>query len=370
MREALRLAARARGRTHPNPMVGALVVRGGRIVGQGYHRKAGGPHAEVLALQAAGSLAHGGTLYVSLEPCCHFGRTPPCTEAILSAGIREAVIGMRDPNPLVSGGGIRALRRAGVRVRTGLLEEECRRLNEDFCHYIRTGRPFVILKSALSLDGKIATSSGESRWISSPQSRSHTHRLRERADAILVGIGTILADDPSLTARPPGGRARDPLRVILDSRLKIPLTAKILNVHSKADTILATTRHSSPRRRAEVAAKGVEVLVLREVQEGVSLKDLLRVLGRRGIVSLLIEGGAKVSGEALRAGVVNKVIYYLAPILIGGERAPGAIGGEGVHRLADAYRLRDVRTSRLGPDLLVEGYVDGGGRPRRVYGDH
>ncbi len=370
MRQALRLAAQAKGRTHPNPMVGALVVKGGRIVGQGYHRKAGGPHAELLALRAARSRAKGAALYVSLEPCCHVGRTPSCTDAILSAGVREVVVGMRDPNPLVFGRGIRALRRAGLKVRTGLLEEECRRLNEDFCHHIQTGRPLVILKSALSLDGKTATVSGESRWISSPASRAHTHRLRERVDAILVGIGTVLADNPSLTARPSGGKGRDPLRIILDSRLKIPLTAKALNVRSQADTILATTRRSNPKRRADVAAKGAEVLVLREVREGVSLPHLLSVLGRRGIVSLLIEGGGRVSAGALRAGVVNKVIYYLAPMLIGGQQAPGAIGGEGVQRLDDAFRLRDVRTSRLGPDLLVEAYIDGRGRSRRVYRNH
>lgn len=361
MQEALDLAARAGWRTHPNPRVGAVLVRGNRVVGRGYHQRPGGPHAEVLALREAGARARGATLYVTLEPCCHFGRTPPCTDAVLSAGVSRVVAAMRDPHPAVAGRGFRVLRSGKVRVEVGLLGEEARRLNEAFCRRVRDGRPWVILKSAVTLDGKIATASGDSRWISSLESRAHAHRLRDQVDAILVGIGTVLADDPRLTARPGGRKGRDPARVILDGGLRIPLKAKALNDPSAARIIVATTAKANPRRVEALRGRGVEVWPLPSREGRVCLGPLLSELARREITTLLVEGGGEVAGSFLREGYVDRVAFYVAPLLVGGEDAPGPLRGRGAARLADAWDLAGVSVTRLGPDFLVEGYV----RPRR-----
>ena len=356
MKNALELAARARGRTSPNPMVGAVVVKEGQVVGRGYHQRAGTPHAEVHALREAGEKARGATLYVTLEPCCHHGRTGPCTEAVIGAGIRRVVLAMTDPNPLVSGGGVKKLRDAGIEVATGVLEEDARVLNEVFIKYITTGLPFIVAKAAVSLDGKIATRSGKSKWITGPEARAYGHQLRDWYDAILVGIGTVLADDPSLTARPAGGRGRDPVRVVLDSQARLPLQARVLNQDSRAPTVLAVTGRASPARVDALRQAGAEVLVVNEGPR-VDLAELVRALGQRGITSVLLEGGAGVHGSALSAGMVDKVAWFVAPKIIGGREAPGPVGGPGVEDPSEAAELERVRVSRLGADIYIEGYV-------------
>jgi len=356
MKIALELAARARGRTSPNPMVGAVVVKDDHIVGQGYHIRAGTPHAEVLALEEAGSNARGATLYVTLEPCCHYGRTGPCSEAVIAAGVAKVVVAMRDPNPLVSGGGIRRLREAGVEVVEGIMEEEARELNEVFIKYITTGRPFVVAKAAMSLDGKIATRSGKSKWITGPEARGCGHRLRDWYDAILVGLGTVRADNPSLTTRLPDGGGRDPARVILDSQARTPLNAAVLTQQSEAHTIIATTAGAPPDRLEALQEAGAEILIVNEGPR-VDLVELVKILGRREITSLLIEGGAEVHGSALAAKIVDKVFWFIAPKIIGGREAPGPVGGQGVDDLSEAAELDRVKVSRLGPDLCIEGYL-------------
>jgi len=356
MKMALELAARARGRTSPNPMVGAVVVKDNRIVGQGYHARAGTPHAEVLALEEAGKEARGATLYVTLEPCCHHGRTGPCTEAVINAGVARAVIAMRDPNPLVSGGGIRRLKEAGVEVVTGVMEEDALELNEVFIKYITTGLPFVTAKAAMSLDGKIATHAGKSKWITGPEARAYGHCLRDWHDAILVGIGTVRADNPSLTTRLAAGEGRDPVRIILDSMARTPLDAIVLTQHSEAPTIIAATAGAPPERLEALRRAGAEVLVVNEGPR-VDLTELVKILGKREITSVLIEGGADVHGSAFAAEVVDKVVWFIAPKIIGGREAPGPVGGRGAGDLSGAAGLERVKVSRLGPDFCIEGYL-------------
>jgi diaminohydroxyphosphoribosylaminopyrimidine deaminase / 5-amino-6-(5-phosphoribosylamino)uracil reductase len=354
---ALRLAAKGQGRTSPNPMVGAVVVAGNRIVGQGYHRRAGGPHAEVIALRAAGPRSKRATLYVSLEPCCHTNkRTPPCVPLVAAAGLRRVVVAMADPNPKVSGRGIRALRRAGLALSVGCLRHEAERLNEAYRHWVRTGLPFVTLKAAMTMDGKIATAGGESQWITGEPARRYAHRLRSRMDAILVGAGTVRRDDPRLTVRLGRGAAaakpaRQPLRVILDSRLRIPLKARVLG----PGTVIATTAHAPTGRIKQVQAKGAQVLLLPARNGRVSLRACLAELGKQGVTSVLIEGGSEVNASALRAGLVNRVALFIAPTLLGGQDAKGLIGGQSPRRLAQALPLGDIRIQPLGRDFLLEG---------------
>jgi len=359
MKKALELAARARGRTSPNPMVGAVIVKDGCIVGEGYHERAGLPHAEVVALEQAGELAKGATLYVTLEPCCHWGRTPPCTRAIIRSGIKKVIVATLDPNPLVSGKGVDELRRNGIEVEIGLMEEEARKLNEFFFKHITTGLPFVILKIAMSLDGKIATATGESRWITSPQSRRMVHGLRDQVDAVMVGIGTVLKDDPQLTTRLPEGEGKDPIRVILDSYARTPPTARVINPRSSAPTIIATTTKADGGKIKALREAGAEVVILNEDEEGrVDLKSLMEYLGGRSIQSLLVEGGSEVAGSMLMKGFVDKVMFFIAPKIIGGADAPTPIGGMGVRRLSEAITLKEVEVKRIGPDILIQGYVE------------
>lgn len=329
-------------------MVGAVVLDGtGKLAGEGYHRQAGQPHAEQNALAVAGDLARGGTLYVNLEPCTHTHRTPSCAEAIILAGIARVVVCMADPDDRVGGAGIAKLEAAGIETVVGVHEETAMRLNEFYVKHRLTGRPFVSAKFAMSLDGKIATRAGESRWITGEESRLHGHRLRHVHDAILVGVGTVLTDDPELTARLDGEDARQPLRVILDSQLRTSSAAQVVG----PNTLIATTRSG----RVGMA----EILVLPAASDGrVALAPLLDELGKRGILSLLVEGGSEVHGSFFADGLVDKVHAYLAPRLIGGREAPGAIGGSGVERLVEAVQLRDLETTRLGADILVTGYVD------------
>lgn len=357
MRLALRLAMKGMGKTSPNPMVGAVVVKGKTIVGRGYHHRAGEPHAEILALRQAGERARGATLYLNLEPCDHCGKTPPCTRAILQAKIKRVVAGMKDPNPLVSGRGIERLRRAGVQVRVGVLEEESRELNRAFCKFITTREPFVTLKAAATLDGKVATRSGDSRWISSEASRNYVHRLRQAMDAVMVGIGTVLKDDPLLTVRLAGGkRPGQPLRVVVDSRLRIPLNSQVVRTALHFPTLVAATREASPSKMKKLARAKLEILIIESDAQGrVSLRALMRELGRRGVVSVLLEGGSTLNAGALREGIVDRLLLFFAPKIIGGQRAPGVIGGEGALLIKDAEPVKILKIRRIGPDILIEG---------------
>ncbi len=357
MQMALELAARARGRTSPNPLVGAVIVKEGQVIGKGFHAKAGGAHAEVVALMEAGEQAWDATLYVTLEPCCHYGRTGPCTEAVIKAGIKRVVAAMTDPNPLVAGKGLEVLKKAGVEVKAGVLEQEAMHLNEAFIKYITTKRPFVILKSATSLDGKIATAGGESQWITGKAAREQGHWLRDRVDAILVGVNTILADDPSLTTRLPEGRGKDPVRIVVDSLARTPTAAKVLLQESAAHTMIATTEAAPVERRASLMAAGAEVLVVPGPGPRVDLVKLMELLGEKQITQILIEGGGKLNGSALAAGIVDKVVWFIAPKIIGGDSAPGAIRGDGVQALKDATQLYDVSVQCLEGDFAFTGYT-------------
>jgi diaminohydroxyphosphoribosylaminopyrimidine deaminase/5-amino-6-(5-phosphoribosylamino)uracil reductase len=349
MRLALRLGRRGLGRTSPNPAVGAVVVRGGRVVGRGYHRQAGAPHAEVEALGEAGARARGATLFVTLEPCNHHGRTPPCTEAILRAGVEKVVVGVRDPNPSVAGKGIERLRRRRVQVEVGVEAAACAELVASFRKHIETGLPLVTLKLAASLDGRIATRTGESRWITGPTARSLVHRMRNEMDALMVGAQTIIDDDPLLTCRLRGGR--DPLRVIVDGRLRVPLTAKVLTNESAPGTLIATVLRK-PRILESLRRKGATALVLPGRNGVLSLRRLLRALGKRGVSSVLIEGGGTLAAHALRERVVDRLVLFYGPKLIGADGRP-MLGTLGVAALADAAQLRDLRIAKLGPDLVV-----------------
>lgn len=356
---ALCLAAKGRGRTSPNPMVGAVVVSRGDIVGQGSHRKAGGPHAEVLALSQAGSRAKGGTLYVTLEPCSHLKkRTPPCVPLVISSGVRRVVVAMVDPNPQVRGRGVAQLKRAGIRVEVGCLEVEARQLNEAYIHWVQTGRPFTILKAGMTLDGQIATAGGESQWITGEAARLRGHRLRAEVDAVLVGIGTVLRDDPQLTARTGGDPVRlaprQPLRVVVDSRLRIPLRAAVLQRQDEAHTVIATTRAAPSKKIAALQGRGIDVLVLPGAGGHVDLAALWTRLGQLGVTSLLVEGGSDLNAAALRAGLPQRLMCFIAPLLLGGQDAKGLFGGLSPRRLREALPLKNLRSEPVGRDMLIQ----------------
>jgi diaminohydroxyphosphoribosylaminopyrimidine deaminase/5-amino-6-(5-phosphoribosylamino)uracil reductase len=355
MRLALAEARKGLGRTSPNPAVGAVVVKNGSIVAKGYHHKAGTPHAEVNALRQAGSSAHGADLYVTLEPCNHTGRTPPCTEAILAAGVARVVVGMPDPNPAVIGNGAAYLRTRGVAVVTGVLEKECRRINRPFSKHVMTGLPWVTMKVGMSLDGRIATACGHSRWITNDESRQQVHRLRDRVDAILIGIGTLLADDPALTTRLPTGRGRDPQRIILDTNLRMSPGARILNQPSSAMTRIFC-REGLPPERAEMF-KGKNGTVTPVPVSGSGLLDLKAVLaslGKLQINSVLVEGGSRVHAAFLQENLVDEIKCFIAPFFIGADGIP-AVGPLGLEKVSDARRFTVERTRRFGDDVLVEG---------------
>lgn len=353
---AMQLAKGTRGQTSPNPLVGAVIVREGAVVGMGAHLRAGEPHAEVHALRMAGDKAKGAVLYVTLEPCSHHGRTPPCAEAVLQAGISRVVIAALDPNPLVAGRGAAMLQKAGIEVTIGVLEEEARRLNEVFFHYITTGLPFVTVKTASTLDGKIAAATGDSRWITGEEARQQVHELRRQHDAILVGVNTVIADDPALTARWEGREwEKQPVRIILDSRLRTPLDARVVT-DGKAPTWIVTSRLASREKQAAFAARGVQVIEL-EPAHRLPIREVLQALGQRGITSLLVEGGSAVNGSLLQARAIQKVISYLSLKLAGGAGAPTAFGGTGVALMNDAILLRDLQVERVGErDIRIIGY--------------
>jgi diaminohydroxyphosphoribosylaminopyrimidine deaminase/5-amino-6-(5-phosphoribosylamino)uracil reductase len=358
MRRAFALARRAEGRTSPNPMVGAVIVKDGRVVGEGYHRQAGEPHAEVEALRDAGDSARGATMYVTLEPCAHYGRTPPCVDAIIAAGVAEVYYAVVDPNPLVNGKAHTQLEAAGITARLGLCEDEARELNRPFFKQVTTGRPFVTAKFAMSLDGKIATRAGDSRWISNEAARHRAHELRNVTDAILVGAGTVLADNPRLTTRlsplstlwgAEPSDVRHPLRIVADSRCHAPLLAEIFDPALPGKTVLATTAAAPSTHCAELTARGVEVWTLPADGNGrVSLPALLDEIGRRGMLTLLVEGGSELLGAFFAEKLVDRVWAFVAPIIIGGRNAPGPVGGSGIEALAQAMRLRQLHVEMIG----------------------
>lgn len=351
MRRALALAARGAGRVEPNPMVGAVLVRDGRVIGEGFHRRFGGAHAEVAALQSVGGSARGATCFVTLEPCCHFGKTPPCVDALLAAGVARVVAAIRDPNPRVAGGGFRRLRAAGVRVDVGLLADEAAELCAPFLKLQRAGRPWVILKWAQSLDGKIATRSGESRWISSPEARRAVHALRGRVDAIVVGHGTLRADDPLLTCRDAPQR-RVAARVILDTRARTPIDATVVRTARRVPTVIATAAADAPNaRRLEKA--GCELLSLPTRGGRLELPTLLDRLGQKQWTNVLFEGGSELLGGLVDAGLADEAWVFVAPRLIGGAAAPGPLGGVGPATMAALPAVRVVAERRVGPDRLV-----------------
>jgi len=357
IKRALRLAEKGRGRTSPNPMVGAVLVKDGKVVGEGFHAKAGEAHAEIVALQQAGEGARGATLYLNLEPCTHHGKTPPCAPQVVETGVKRVVIGMEDPNPLVKGKGIEMLRRAGLDVEVGILEKECRRLNEAFCKYILKKEPFVILKVAATLDGKMATRNGDSKWISGKASRRFVHKLRDQVDGVLVGIGTVLKDDPMLTARIRGGR--DPYRIILDSQLKIPEEAKVIGTHP-TKAIIASTELAPKDKIEKLEKRGVKILIFDSKRGKVNLRACLSKLGEIGMMNLLVEGGSQVNGSFLDEGLIDKLLLFLSPRLMGDHQAPGIFGGEGVSNLQEAIVLKEIKTKRVGEDILLEGYLEWG----------
>ena len=357
MHLALSLARKGMGTTSPNPMVGAVLVRGNRIVGKGYHRKAGMPHAEVVALNEAKEEAKGATLYVNLEPCVHIGKTPPCVNSIKAAGIRRVVVAMLDPNPLVNGMGVNELKKAGIDVKVGLLEAEAKRLNEAFVTYMEKKRPFFTMKGAVSLDGKIATKTCDSKWISNEESRRYVNKLRSAVDGIMVGINTIILDNPLLIpkiARP----KKYPIRIILDSKLRIPFSCDVVKTSEKYKTWIFTADDSRSDKELKLNSMGVEVIRVPKDEGGrVSPKHVCEELFRREIMHVLVEGGGEINSGLLKEGLIDKIMLFFAPILIGGKGAYNLIGGKGVDFLKDAYKVDIAAVKRFKEDIYLEGYV-------------
>ena len=357
MKMALALAERGRGWTHPNPMVGAVIVKNGKVIGKGFHQAAGGPHAEIYALEDAGENTKGATLYVTLEPCNHTGSTPPCTQAILKSGIRRVVTGMKDPNPRVAGGGLDFLKSQGLDIAVGVCEDGCQRLNEIFIKYVTTALPFVILKCAATLDGRIATRTGDSKWVTSPRSRQFVHELRHAVDAVMVGIGTVVKDNPQLTTRLKGRKGSDPIRIVLDTHLSIPLGAKLLHLSSDSDTLIVTSRSALPEKKMALERTGVRLVAVDCHEDQIDIKALAKELGKMEITSLLIEGGSRVNGSALRAGIVDKVCMFYAPKIYGGDDGVPICTGTGVELMEQSMRLKDISVHRFEDDVMIEGYL-------------
>ncbi|MCS6976926.1 MAG: bifunctional diaminohydroxyphosphoribosylaminopyrimidine deaminase/5-amino-6-(5-phosphoribosylamino)uracil reductase RibD [Gemmatales bacterium] len=361
MREALLLAERGRGYVEPNPLVGAVVVREGRIVGSGWHQRFGGPHAEIYALEAAGESARGATLYVTLEPCCHHGKTPPCTDAILKAGISRVVAAMSDPFPEVAGKGIAILKEHGVPVEVGILSAEAEELNAPYLKLVRSGRPYVIAKWAMSLDGRIATATGDSRWISGEESRRKAHEVRGRVDGILVGIGTVLADDPLLTARPPGPRTA--CRIILDSCLRLPLTSRLVQTVREAPVLVFHEPQADAESKRRLEAAGCECLPLRQWGRREAIGLILDELGRRRFTNILVEGGAEVLGSFVETRQVDELMVFVAPMIVGGRSALGPVGGRGAATLREALRLARWTVEPSGEDWLIRARLGAASAP-------
>ena len=360
MERALRLAVKAQGRTSPNPMVGAVLVKDGRIVGEGFTRPAGGPHAEIVALTEAGESTKGSTAYVTLEPCAHYGRTAPCADALIEAGIKKVYSAIEDPNPDVHGKGHARLRAAGIPVHTGISQAKATEINKPFFKYVASGQPWVTAKFAVSLDGKLATNMGESQWITSEQSRQQVHHIRNVTDAIIVGAGTVLADDPSLTTRLQdyNERTRNPLRIVADSRGRVSPKARIYHPDTPGHSVLATTSQTKSSHCEQLESQGVKIWKLPEDTNGrVDLKALVNRIGQEEMLTLLVEGGSELLGAFVADGLLDQVCAFFAPIIIGGKSAPGPVGEPGIGRLADALRLSNIVTEKIGGDILVTGDV-------------
>ncbi|MCK4593583.1 bifunctional diaminohydroxyphosphoribosylaminopyrimidine deaminase/5-amino-6-(5-phosphoribosylamino)uracil reductase RibD [bacterium] len=355
MERALELAAKAYGRTSPNPLVGAVVVRDGEVVGEGYHRRAGEPHAEVEALRDAGGEAKGATLYTNLEPCSHTGRTPPCVDTIVRAEIKRVVAAMEDPNPKVNGGGLDALRGAGIKAEAGLLKKKARKLNGPYIKFITQGLPCTTVKMAVSLDGKIATATGESRWVTGVEARRMVHHFRNYADAVMIGIGTVLADDPRLNVRVRFPDVRHPQKVIVDSKARMPTRGRTITEDPR--TIVAVSPKASLSRITSLEDVGARVEVIQGSPVRVDMTRLMRRLAELDIVSVLVEGGGGVAGSLFEAGLVDEVVVFVAPVIIGGKDAPGPVGGRGIEHMIDAHRLVDVTHEQVGDDLMIRGRV-------------
>lgn len=350
MKRALELAERGRGRTSPNPVVGAVIVRDGAVIGEGWHKKCGENHAEINAFEDAarrGEDVRGADMYVTLEPCSHYGRTPPCAKAIIGHGIKRVHIGILDPNPKVAGRGVRMMKAAGIHVESGILEEECRRINEIFLKYITTKTPFVVMKTAMTLDGKIAACTGDSKWVTGEESRRAVQEMRNRLTGILVGIGTVLADDPRLTCRLEGGR--DPVRIIADTHLRIPLDAKVLK---DDNCIIAAAEDCDPWKRKEL---GSRVLITEKAGDGIDLADLMKKLGEREIDSILLEGGGGLNEAALRQGIVDRIVSFIAPKIVGGREAKTPVEGKGFEKMSRAIRVEHLEIQKIGEDLMIQG---------------
>ena len=357
MKRALRLAKKGIGTTSPNPRVGAVMVSNGKIIGEGWHQKAGGPHAEVVALKKAGDNAKGSILYVTLEPCSTTGRTPPCTDEIIKAAVGKVVIGSLDPNPKHSGEGIEILRAHGIEAVTGILEEECRKLNEGFEKYIKRGLPFVTVKAAVSLDGKIATRTGQSKWITNERSREQAHVMRNKSDAIMVGIGTVKKDNPQLTIRCRTDTVHNPKRIVVDARAEIDIESNLLSQKTAASTIVAATESADRERLEQIQSRGAEILICADNNGRVDLKDLMKKLAEKGMIYILVEGGGTLIAGLLENGVVDKIAFFYAPILIGGKDAVNLVMGKGISRIDKAVRVEDITITEIDNDFLVQGYI-------------
>lgn len=359
MQMALTLAGRARGRTSPNPMVGAVIVRDGAVVGRGYHLRAGEPHAEVVALREAGELAHGATMFVNLEPCVHQGRTPPCTGALIEAGISRVVVAMQDPNPIVKGMGIETLRNAGIQVEVGCLEREARRLNEFFVTRHEKGRPFVTLKWAMTICGRTAHDTGESRWVSNSLSREHGHRLRAQHDAVMVGIGTVLSDNPMLNVRLQGYDGPQPRRIVIDGNLATPTRARLLREREKGEVLIFTSSFAKPERIRELEELGCRVMIIPGRRRVIDLRRVMEELARMDVISVLVEGGRQIHTSLLAKGLVDKVVAFVAPKIIGGSLLRNPVEDLELSKLEQSLQLHDVRWQAFGDDLCMEGYLRG-----------
>ncbi|CFX77629.1 Riboflavin biosynthesis protein RibD [Syntrophomonas zehnderi OL-4] len=358
MQIALELASQALGRTSPNPVVGAVIVKDGEVVGAGYHLKAGTPHAEIHALNQAGVKASGATVYVTLEPCSHYGRTPPCADALVKAGVRRVVIATLDPNPQVAGQGRQKLLKAGIIVDTGIMEKEARQLNEAYIKYIQTRIPFVALKTAMTLDGKIAAAGGDSKWITAEDARNHVHRLRNIHDAILVGIGTVLHDDPRLNTRLNCDDIHHPVRVIIDSYLDLPLNSQIVKSSHELRSLVFCSSQADLQRATRLQAAGCEIIRLPEQEGLVPLENVLQHLGREGICSVLVEGGGEINASLLERQLVDKVYWFIAPKIIGGRNAATPVMGTGLNMMQEAWELQSIEVTRFEKDILITGYFD------------
>jgi len=358
MKRALELARLGWGRTNPNPLVGAVIVKNGEIIAEGYHKALGQDHAEVDAIKNAKQDVRGGTMYVNLEPCSHYGRTPPCVKAVIEAGIREVAVAMADPNPKVGGRGIKELREAGVSVIDGILENEAKKLNEIFIKYITRKTPFVIMKAAMSADGKTATFCGDSKWISGERSREYVHKIRDRVSAVMVGINTVLSDNPMLTTRLKEGKGKDCTRIIVDSAGKLPISSNVANVESSARLILAATPGIDEAKERSLTERGVRVIKTRDSKGLVDLRALMDELYKLEIDSVLLEGGGTLNASALDAGIVDKVMLFIAPMIIGGKDAKTPVEGVGAKYVGNAVRLKNVNIEWFDGDILYEAYID------------